>query len=185
VAPPAHILPSAAPPASYCLSSSTLVPAQVLIQPPTATSSQPPAISAYLVRNPEVKSSSFSFRENKSLLDPPPVFQKILNSVPDDVKILLQKFPSILRTGDLKPAPNHGVEHHIHTGSHPTVYCKIPPPPSTKIANRQSGIQKVRIRWHCSHIKITMGFSFAHGTQKRWIVAALWRLPLFKFGDNL
>jgi hypothetical protein len=29
-----------------------------------------------------------------------------------------------------------------------------------------------------------MGFSFAHGTQKRWIVAALWRLPLFKFGDN-
>ncbi len=29
-----------------------------------------------------------------------------------------------------------------------------------------------------------MGFSFAHGTQKRWIVAALWQLLLFKFGDN-
>jgi hypothetical protein len=29
-----------------------------------------------------------------------------------------------------------------------------------------------------------MGFSFAHGTQKRWIVANLWRLPPFKFGDN-
>jgi hypothetical protein len=29
-----------------------------------------------------------------------------------------------------------------------------------------------------------MGFSFSHGTQKRWIMAALWRLPLFKFGDN-
>jgi hypothetical protein len=29
-----------------------------------------------------------------------------------------------------------------------------------------------------------MGFSFAHGTQKRWIVAALWRLPPFKLGDN-
>ncbi len=98
-APSAHILPSAAPPASYCLSSSIPVPAPVLIQPPTATiSSQPPAISA-LVRNPEVKSSSFSFRENKSLLDPPPVFKKIPDSMPYDVKILLQKFPSILRTG--------------------------------------------------------------------------------------
>jgi hypothetical protein len=103
--------------------------------------------------------------------------------VPDDVKILLQKFPSILQTADVKPAPYHGVEHHIHTSSHPP-FCKIPLPRSTKIANRQSGIQKVRIRWHCSQIKITMVFSFAHGTQKRQIVAALWRLPLFKFGDN-
>ncbi len=99
-APSSHILPSEAPPASYCLSSSTPVLAPDPIQPSTATtSSQPPAISAYLVRNPEVKSSSFSFRENKSLSDPAPVFQKIPDSVPDDVKILLQKFPSILRTG--------------------------------------------------------------------------------------
>ncbi len=44
--------------------------------------------------------------------------------MPDDVKILLQKFPSILRTGDVKLAPNHGVEHHIHTGSHPPVFAK-------------------------------------------------------------
>jgi hypothetical protein len=44
--------------------------------------------------------------------------------MPDDVKILLQKFPSILRTGDVKPAPNHGVEHHIHTGSHPPIFAK-------------------------------------------------------------
>jgi hypothetical protein len=125
VAPSAHILPSAAPPASYCLSSSTPVPAPVPIQPPTATtSSQPPAISSYLVRNPEVKSSSFSFRENKFLLDPPPVFQKIPDSVQDNVKILLQKFPSILRTGDVKPVPSHGVKHHIHTGSHPPVFAK-------------------------------------------------------------
>jgi hypothetical protein len=131
-----------------------------------------------------VKSFSFSFRENKSLLDPPPVFKKIPDSVPDDVKILLQKFPSILRTRDVKPAPNHGVEHHIHTVSQPPCFRKIPPPRSTKIANRQSGIQKNRIRWHYSQIKITMGFSFAHGTQKRWIVEALWRLAPFKFGDN-
>jgi hypothetical protein len=44
--------------------------------------------------------------------------------VPDDVKTLLQKFPSILRNGDVKPAPNHGVKHHIHTGSHPPVFAK-------------------------------------------------------------
>jgi hypothetical protein len=44
--------------------------------------------------------------------------------VPDDVKILQKKFPSILCTRDVKPTPNHGVEHHIHTGSHPPVFTK-------------------------------------------------------------
>jgi hypothetical protein len=44
--------------------------------------------------------------------------------VPDDVKTLLQKFPSILSTGDVKPTPNHGVKHQIHTGSHPPVFAK-------------------------------------------------------------
>jgi hypothetical protein len=29
-----------------------------------------------------------------------------------------------------------------------------------------------------------MGIPFAHGSQRRWIVAALWRLSPFKFGDN-
>jgi hypothetical protein len=29
-----------------------------------------------------------------------------------------------------------------------------------------------------------MGIPFAHGTQKRWIVAGLVRLSTFKFGDN-
>ncbi len=29
-----------------------------------------------------------------------------------------------------------------------------------------------------------MGLPFAHGTQKRWIVAALQRLPPSQFGDN-
>jgi hypothetical protein len=50
--------------------------------------------------------------------------QPIKDSVPADVKILLQKFPSILRTEDVKPTPQHGVEHHIHTGSHPLVFAK-------------------------------------------------------------
>jgi hypothetical protein len=44
--------------------------------------------------------------------------------VPTDIKILLQKVPSILRTRDLKPTPTHGVEHHIHTGSHLPVFAK-------------------------------------------------------------
>ncbi len=121
---PAPYLTSVAPPDSPCLFSSPLVPALVPIQLlAAATSSQPPAISAHKVQNPEVKSSSFSSRENKSLLDPP-LFKKIPDSVPTDVKTLLQKFPSILRTGDVKLTPTHGVEHHIHTDSHPPVFAK-------------------------------------------------------------
>jgi hypothetical protein len=36
----------------------------------------------------------------------------------------LQKFPAILCTRDVKPTPTHGVEHHIHTGSHLPVFTK-------------------------------------------------------------
>jgi hypothetical protein len=50
--------------------------------------------------------------------------QKIPDFVPADVKVLLQKFPAILCTGDVKPIPTHGVEHHIHTSSHPPVFAK-------------------------------------------------------------
>jgi hypothetical protein len=50
--------------------------------------------------------------------------QKIPDSVPVDVKILLQKFPPFFAAGDVKPTPTHGVEHHIHTGSHPPVFAK-------------------------------------------------------------
>jgi hypothetical protein len=122
---PASSLLSAASSASSSLPTSTPVPAPVQIQLPAATtSSQPPAISAHVVLNPEVKSSSFSSRENLSLLDPPPSLQKIPDSVPADIKALLQKFLSILCIGDVKPTPNHGVEHHIHTISHPPVSTK-------------------------------------------------------------
>jgi hypothetical protein len=44
--------------------------------------------------------------------------------MPEDMKHLLQNFPSFLRTGDVMPNPTHGVEHHIHTGSHPPVFAK-------------------------------------------------------------
>jgi hypothetical protein len=62
-----------------------------------------------------------------------PSLQKIPHSVSADVKTLLQKFHSILRTGDVKLTPTHGAEHHIHIGSHPP--RKIPPPRSGKTAN--------------------------------------------------
>jgi hypothetical protein len=71
-----------------------------------------------------VKLFSFSFRENQSLSDPSPSYKKIPDSVPAYVKIFLQKFPSILLTGDVKPTPTHGVEHHIHTGSRPPVFAE-------------------------------------------------------------
>jgi hypothetical protein len=50
--------------------------------------------------------------------------KKIPDSVPADVKALLQKFPTILHTGDVRPTPSHEVEDHIHTGSHPPVFAK-------------------------------------------------------------
>jgi hypothetical protein len=58
------------------------------------------------------------------LVPAPSATQKIHDSVPDDVKRLLQKFLSILRTSDVMPTPPHGVEHHIHTGSHSPVFAK-------------------------------------------------------------
>ncbi len=44
--------------------------------------------------------------------------------MPANFKVLLQKFLSILRTRDVKLTPTHGVELHIHTGSHPPVFAK-------------------------------------------------------------
>jgi hypothetical protein len=90
-----------------------------------------------------VKASSFSLRENQSLSDPPTSYQTIPDFVPADVKTLLQKFPSILRTGDVKPTPTHVAEHHIHTRQPPPCFCKIPPPRSSKIANRQAELKRL------------------------------------------
>jgi hypothetical protein len=52
------------------------------------------------------------------------LFKKIPDSVPSDVKTLLQKFPSILCTRDVKPTPTHGVEQHIHASSNPPMFAK-------------------------------------------------------------
>ncbi len=70
---------SAASSASPCLFSSPQVPAPVPIQLPTATtSSQPPAISAQVVRNPEVKSFSFSSRKTSLCWTLPPLYKRYL-----------------------------------------------------------------------------------------------------------
>jgi hypothetical protein len=65
--------------------------------------------------------------------------QPIPDSVPEDVKCFLRKFPFILRTGDVMPTPTDGVEHHIHTGSHPPVFAKSCPldPEKLKIAKAE------------------------------------------------
>jgi hypothetical protein len=104
-----------------CLPSSAPEAVPLFARP---TSSQPPAISAQLVGKPEVKSSSFSFRNDQSFLDPAPSVQVVPECVPADMKLLLQKHSSILRTMDVMPEPTHGIKHHIHTGSHPPVFAK-------------------------------------------------------------
>ncbi len=71
-----------------------------------------------------MKSSSFSIRNDQSLLDLSPSVQVIPDFVNADVKLLLKKQYSILRTGDVMPKPTHGDEHHIHINSHPPVFTK-------------------------------------------------------------
>ncbi len=68
-----------------------------------------------------VQSSS---QGNHSIVGPPFSVQAIPEPVPADVKLLLQKFPSILRTDDVVPNPSYGVEHHVHMGDNPSVFAK-------------------------------------------------------------
>jgi hypothetical protein len=83
---------------------------------------------APLIRVSKVKTFNSSIKGNQSMLDPPlsvlpaagpTPTQPIPDSVPVDIKHLLQKYPSILRMGDVLPTPSHRVEHHIYMGSHP------------------------------------------------------------------
>jgi hypothetical protein len=77
-----------------------------------------------MARGSQVDSFQSSSQGNQSIVDPPLSVQPIPDSVPANVKLLLQKFPSILRMGDVVPNPSHGVEHHIHMGGHPPVFAK-------------------------------------------------------------
>jgi hypothetical protein len=120
------VAPSA--PKSFLPSFDSSVPLSVL---PSSGTTQP--VSALSDRIPQVKPTSFCCQGNQSIKDPPPPpvlpafepkqLQPIQDSVAADVKILLQKYPSIFRTWVMKPTPTHGVEHHIHTGSHPQFFA--------------------------------------------------------------
>ncbi len=90
--------------------------------------------SLTLAKRSQVGSFQSNSQGNQSIVDPPvsvlPVAvliptQLIPDSMPADVKCLLQKFSSMFRTGDVVPNPSHGVENHIHTGGHPPIFAKI------------------------------------------------------------
>ncbi len=136
---PAPYLLSATSPASPCLFSSPLVQAPFQVQlPAAATSSQPPAISAYDIQNPEVKLSSFSSRKNQSPLDPPPPRLKKYPILCPLMSKFYCKIPLYSShwgcEADTYP---RGRASHPHQQPPPCLY-KIPPPRSRKIANRQS-----------------------------------------------
>jgi hypothetical protein len=46
-------------------------------------------------------------------------------SIPEPVRRLLAKYPSIIRSETLTPTPTHGVEHVIDTGGHRPVFAKV------------------------------------------------------------
>jgi hypothetical protein len=100
--------------------------------------------------------------------------------VPVDVEILLQKFPSILRTGDVKPTPNHGVEHHIHTDSHPQVFAK-----SCRLDPQKLQIAKVEFkRLESAGIVCRSKSPWASSLHMVPKKDGSWRLSPFKFGDD-
>jgi hypothetical protein len=105
--------------------------------------------------------------------------QQIPDSVPADVKHVLQNFPSNLRTVDVMSTPTHGVEHHIHTDSRPPVFAK-----SRRLDPEKIYIAKAEFKHLESPALFAVGFSFAHDAQKRWILATLWRFLPSQFGHN-
>jgi hypothetical protein len=46
-------------------------------------------------------------------------------SIPEPVRQLLAKYPSIIRSETFTPTPTHGVEHVIDTGGHRPVFAKV------------------------------------------------------------
>jgi hypothetical protein len=74
--------------------------------------------------------------------------------VPTDVKILLKKSPSILRTGNVEPTPTHGVEHHIHTGSHSPVFAKYRHLDPEKLEIAKAEFKKLELAGIIRHSKL-------------------------------
>jgi hypothetical protein len=111
----------------------------------------------------------------------PKQLQPIPNSVPADVKTLLQKYPAILRARDVKPKPTHGVQHHIHTDSHPPVFEKSCHLDLEKLEIAKAEFKRLESAGIILHSKSTWG-SPLHMVPKK--DATLWRLPLSELGHN-
>jgi hypothetical protein len=112
---------AAVPPSKSFLPTLAQFPAAPPVPPGPQDTPSSPTTSVLLS---QVKTSNSHSKGHQSMLDPPlsvlpaaePIpTQPIPDSVLEDVKRLLQKFPSIW---------THGVKHHIHTGSHPQVFEK-------------------------------------------------------------
>jgi hypothetical protein len=52
------------------------------------------------------------------------LLQEVSMSIPEPVRRLLAKYPSIIRSELLTPTPTHGVEHVINTGGNRPVLAK-------------------------------------------------------------
>jgi hypothetical protein len=118
---------------------------------------------SFLLKFSQIPEPSFSV----SPATEPTFMPPIPDSVPADVKRWLQKFPSILRTGDVMPTLIHGLEHHIHTGSHPPVFAKSRRLDPEKLEIAKAEFKRLESAGTCSPFKITMDLSFAHCAQKK------------------
>jgi hypothetical protein len=137
--------------------------------PPEATPPPPPTPKA---RGSQVDLLQSSSQGNQSIVDLPLSVQPIPDSVPADVKLFSQKFPSILHTGNVVPNPSHEVEHHIHTGRHPPVIAKA----------GCLDLEKLELpRWNSNvwNLPVMSAVQHHHGRplhmvpQKRWVLVTL------------
>jgi hypothetical protein len=79
---------------------------------PPLLSGAPPPLPTPVARESQVDSFQSYSQGNQSIVDPPLSVQPIPDSVPADIKLLLQKFPSIICMADVVPNPSHGVRRH-------------------------------------------------------------------------
>ncbi len=104
----------------------SLYVAAATTSPPTVPISSPRSAtvvnSAPATPPREVKKDSCSNTTADSLAANT-TLQEVSNAIPEPVRRLLAKYPSIIRSETLTPSPTHGVEHHIDTGSHRPVFA--------------------------------------------------------------
>ncbi len=80
---------------------------QYTAEPPTPPRTTPP-LPELLLKGLQLDSFQSNREGNQSIVDPPLSVQPIPDSMPADVKLLLQKFPSILCMGDVVPNSKGG-----------------------------------------------------------------------------